>query len=187
MKPWHFKQAACSEHHVYYQKVYSSPLINHNFNIYSQTIPFCTKILFLCNCQFFSLPRQSANYTITFPFNSLFSISIKHNHASSIVRLYQTKENTQIFRLSQRHHPALSYYQSPPTRARWNVSFAVAPHIFKDFSCSASQRFFKNMTAAGSTYLILFCTTYPLFLLSVSYTSFFLFFIFLLMLGVLYN
>lgn len=44
IKPWHFKQAAHSEHHVYYQEVYSSPLINHNFNIYTQTIPISTKI-----------------------------------------------------------------------------------------------------------------------------------------------
>lgn len=106
MKPWHFKQAARSENHVYYQKVYSSPLINHNFYIYTQKIPFCTKILFLCKYQeFFCLPRQSADYTITFPFNSLFSFPIKHNHASIIVRLYQKKENAQIFSLSQRYHP----------------------------------------------------------------------------------
>lgn len=103
-----------------YQKVYSLQLINHNFNIYTLKIPFCTKILFLCNCQFFCLPRQSADYSITFPFNSLFSFSIKHNHASSIIRLYQRKENTQIFSLSERFHsetqlcPFTSHLPSEP-------------------------------------------------------------------------
>lgn len=180
MKPWHFKQAACPENHVYYQKVYSSPLINHNFYIYTQKIPFCTKILFLCKYQeFFCLPRQSADYTITFPFNSLFSFPIKHNHASIIVRLYQKKRERTDFQFITKipsRDSALSYYQSPPTRARWNVSFTVAPHIFKHFSCSVSERFFKNMTAAGSTYLTLFYITYLLFFLSVSYTFFFIFY-----------
>lgn len=105
INPGHFKQAVCSKYHVYYQKVYSSSLINHNFNIYTQTILFCTKIILLCNCLFFSLPRQPADYTITFPFNSLFSVPTKHNHASSIVRLYQRKENAQIFSLSRRYNP----------------------------------------------------------------------------------
>lgn len=165
-------QAACSKHHVYYQKVYSSPLINHHFNVYTQTIPFSTKILFLCNCQFFSLPRQSADYTITFPFNTLFSVPIKHNHASSSQAIPEKRERTDFQFITKTPSSSVLLPVSSHQSQMECFLHCSSPY-FQGFFLFSFTKILQNMTAAGSTYLILFCITYPLFFLSVSYTSFF--------------
>lgn len=77
---------------------------------------------FLCNWQkFFYLPRQSADYTITFNFNSPFYFPIKHNCASGIVTLYW-KNRAHSF--SVHHQDTIQRFSSillpqpPPTSQR---------------------------------------------------------------------
>lgn len=88
---------------------------------------------FLCNCQFFHLPRLSADYTTTFHFNSLFSFHINHN---SLSHARSEKQSRQVFSSSPRYQQRFSSIllpEPPPTRVRGKI-FSAAHHALKNFS-----------------------------------------------------